>query len=73
MTFVKSLVFVAIVLTSSLAGIEAHGMLMDPVNRGSAFRKGFSTPKNYDDNANYCGGFGVRNFISLFDKFTKIT
>ncbi|XP_034945508.1 uncharacterized protein, partial [Chelonus insularis] len=36
-----------------------HGMLMDPVNRGSAWRKGFKTPINYDDNQNYCGGFNV--------------
>ena len=39
--------------------IRGHGMLMQPVNRGSAWRKGFPTPINYDDNANYCGGFNV--------------
>ncbi|KAK0095715.1 hypothetical protein PV326_007588 [Microctonus aethiopoides] len=36
-------------------------MLMDPVNRGSAWRKGFNTPTNYDDNGNYCGGHTVQH------------
>ncbi|KAK0078728.1 hypothetical protein PV325_002155 [Microctonus aethiopoides] len=36
-------------------------MLMDPVNRGSAWRKGFNTPTNYDDNGNYCGGYTVQH------------
>ncbi|XP_043471879.1 uncharacterized protein LOC122504725 [Leptopilina heterotoma] len=40
--------------------IRGHGMLMQPVNRASAWRKGFRTPINYDDNANYCGGFNVQ-------------
>ncbi|KAK0073822.1 hypothetical protein PV325_009177 [Microctonus aethiopoides] len=34
-------------------------MLMEPVNRGSAWRKNFDTPINYDDNANYCGGYHI--------------
>ncbi|OXU29072.1 hypothetical protein TSAR_011178 [Trichomalopsis sarcophagae] len=49
-----------VVLLSSWE-IDAHGRLMEPVNRGSAWRKGFKTPKNYDDNANFCGGFGVQH------------
>ena len=44
--------------------IDAHGMVMEPVNRGSAWRKGFKTPVNYDDNQNYCGGFAVSVFPS---------
>lgn len=47
-------------------------MLMDPVGRGSRWRADPSAPKNYDDNANYCGGFWVSlimlyilNYISI--------
>ncbi|XP_043286014.1 uncharacterized protein [Venturia canescens] len=32
---------------------------MDPVNRGSAFRKGFNTTENWDDDGNYCGGYAI--------------
>lgn len=42
-----------------LEGLHGHGMLMEPVNRGSAWRKGFKTPVNYDDDGNYCGGLFV--------------
>ncbi|XP_012254771.2 uncharacterized protein LOC105685357 [Athalia rosae] len=37
--------------------VLGHGMVMDPVNRGSMWRKGYPTPINYNDNANYCGGY----------------
>ncbi|EZA61439.1 hypothetical protein DMN91_003714 [Ooceraea biroi] len=46
--------------TFYLEGIHGHGMLMEPVNRGSAWRKGFNTPVNYDDDGNYCGGLFVQ-------------
>lgn len=42
--------------------IDAHGRVIEPVHRGGAWRKGFNTPINYDDNANYCGGFAVSKF-----------
>jgi hypothetical protein len=29
---------------------------MDPVSRASAWRKGFGTPKDYDDSQGDCGG-----------------
>lgn len=51
--------------TIILPVVFGHGMLIDPVNRGSAWRLGFNTPINYNDNENYCGGFNVR-FIYLF-------
>ncbi|KAG7155940.1 uncharacterized protein LOC121854288 [Homarus americanus] len=41
-------------------GVDSHGRLMEPVCRSSAWRKGFNTPINYDDNQLYCGGFGVQ-------------
>jgi hypothetical protein len=34
---------------------QEHGMLMDPVNRSSMWRKGYKTPPNYDDDGLYCG------------------
>jgi len=40
--------------------IRGHGMLMVPVNRGSMWRSGYDTPINYDDNANFCGGYGLQ-------------
>lgn len=39
--------------------IQGHGRTMDPVGRGSAWRKGFQTPRNYNDNESFCGGFTV--------------
>ncbi|KAJ8664868.1 hypothetical protein QAD02_006530 [Eretmocerus hayati] len=37
--------------------IESYGRVWEPVHRGSAWRKGFPTPINYEDNMNQCGGF----------------
>lgn len=55
-------------------------MLMEPVNRGSAWRKGFKTPVNYDDDGNYCGGLFVsvhikhkiKNVFFIHTLFNKI-
>lgn len=47
---------------------ESHGMLMDPVSRSSAWRSGFPTPANYDDNGLFCGGVAVSynfNYVNL--------
>ncbi|XP_066597989.1 uncharacterized protein [Prorops nasuta] len=49
--------FLALVVAVNLEGIFGHGMLMDPVNRGSAWRKQHRTPKLFTDNENFCGGF----------------
>ncbi|XP_043286015.1 uncharacterized protein [Venturia canescens] len=59
MTSVKYLGLVAF-FSIGISGIDGHGRLMDPVNRGSAYRKGFPTPVNWDDDGNYCGGFMVQ-------------
>lgn len=53
---------VSLILVMALINIPqilGHGMLMEPVNRLSAWRLGFNTPVNYDDNANFCGGWAV--------------
>lgn len=39
--------------------VLGHGMVLEPVNRGSMWRKGYPTRINYDDNGNYCGGYMV--------------
>ncbi|OAD56806.1 hypothetical protein WN48_02330 [Eufriesea mexicana] len=36
--------------------VHSHGMMLDPVSRSSAWRKGYPVEPNYDDNALYCGG-----------------
>jgi len=40
---------------------EQHGRMMEPPSRSSMWRVGFPTPKNENDNALYCGGFGVQH------------
>lgn len=37
--------------------VEAHGRLIEPPSRASAWRYGFQTPPNYNDHELYCGGF----------------
>jgi len=38
--------------------VSGHARLMDPPGRNSMWRIGFANPINYNDNENYCGGFG---------------
>jgi len=66
MTF-KKLIVLMLVTVINLQEIHGHGMLMEPVNRGSAWRKGFKTRINYDDDGNYCGGLSV-NMPLLYRK-----
>ena len=40
-------------------GVQGHGRLMEPPSRGSMWRVGFNTPKDYNDNQLNCGGFAV--------------
>ncbi|XP_014208992.1 uncharacterized protein LOC106639749 [Copidosoma floridanum] len=39
--------------------VNAHGKLVDPVSRSSAWRKLSGAPKNYNDNQLFCGGMGT--------------
>lgn len=41
---------------------SGHGMMMDPVNRGSRWRVDSTAPTNWNDNESYCGGIGVSFF-----------
>ncbi|XP_076438822.1 uncharacterized protein LOC143277804 [Babylonia areolata] len=42
---------------SLLRSTNGHGRLLEPPGRSSMWRVGFNTPKNYNDNALFCGGF----------------
>ncbi|XP_054159539.1 uncharacterized protein LOC128957752 [Oppia nitens] len=37
--------------------VDGHGRLIDPASRSSAWRFGFKTEINYNDNQLFCGGF----------------
>ncbi|KAK4884510.1 hypothetical protein RN001_000781 [Aquatica leii] len=54
-TLVGLLTFSAFIVT-----IDSHGMMLDPPNRSSLWRFNDSFPINYDDNENFCGGYGVQ-------------
>lgn len=45
-----------LVIVINLQEIYGHGMMLDPINRSSAWRKGFLTEPNYTDNEHFCGG-----------------
>lgn len=49
---------VLMVCVAALVGYAAgHGRLEDPPSRATAWRYGFKTPPNYQDNELFCGGF----------------
>lgn len=55
---------VAFVLIASLVAtfiplIAGHGMVLDPIARGSRWRCSGKAPRNYDDNGLFCGGFST--------------
>ncbi|XP_014238732.1 uncharacterized protein LOC106660314 [Trichogramma pretiosum] len=49
---------------SQLQLVQGHGMVLDPVNRSSAWRKGFKVPPNYEDSENFCGGLQVQHHMN---------
>lgn len=42
---------------------KGHGRLIDPPARSTAWRFGFHTPVNYNDNEVFCGGFSVSYYL----------
>ena len=52
---IKSLVL----LITICEGVYGHGRLVDPPSRSSAWRYGFKTERNYNDQELFCGGFTV--------------
>lgn len=76
--FITKLFIVAALMAINIEEIYGHGMLMEPVNRSSAWRKGFRVPPNYDDDGNFCGGlsvssFNVFPFVIYFDMVLKFS
>lgn len=71
---VAKILLIAGLLGVQLLEIHGHGMMLEPISRSSAWRKGYPVEPNYDDNGLYCGGFNVRAsefswrlLISLWD------
>lgn len=52
-----SLLVVVVVVLVAVVEVQGHGRLWEPASRASAFRLGFDTPPNYNDNQLFCGGF----------------
>lgn len=50
-------VIVYIIVMQTIDVCNGHGRLIDPPGRSTAYRYGFPTPPNYDDNGLFCGGF----------------
>jgi len=58
MTFIKLFVL-TLISAINLQEIYEHGMMLDPINRSSAWRKVFPVKPNYSDKEHFCGGYGV--------------
>lgn len=46
---------IALVLAAVVVAVSGHATLMEPVNRNSAWRKGFPGPVDYNDMSDECG------------------
>lgn len=69
MSAVKKILLSLVCFTTGfLQTVYGHGYMTLPPSRSSAWRFGFGTPTNYDDNALYCGGFAV-SFNFCLDVF----
>ena len=55
-----TILFVVGIVIAIIHHANSHGYLADPPSRSSAWRLGFKTPINYEDNQLFCGGFDVR-------------
>lgn len=54
-------ILIIIFMLKTLPLVNGHGRLMDPPARSSAWRLGYNTPVNYDDNQLYCGGVQIQH------------
>lgn len=55
----KSAILLVTIFGCQISTIYAHGMLMDPISRGSRWRIDPSAPHDYNDNELSCGGLTV--------------
>ncbi|XP_056645605.1 uncharacterized protein LOC130450909 [Diorhabda sublineata] len=53
-----------IIVTSLVAAISGHGMMLIPPGRSSLWRTHPEAPINYNDNEVYCGGAYVQNTLN---------
>ncbi|XP_068158063.1 uncharacterized protein [Drosophila tropicalis] len=53
----KTFIILLSLIAFSAHSCEAHGRLIEPPSRASAWRYGFQTPPDYNDHELYCGGF----------------
>ena len=49
--------FLTLTIFLFISEVKAHGRLLEPPSRTSAWRLGFSTPTYYNDSETNCGGF----------------
>ena len=47
--------------------VKGHGRLWIPPSRASMWRQHYDNPKNYNDNALFCGGRAVSLFLISFE------
>lgn len=60
----RTLLLISLSLIILVHKIEAHGRLEIPASRNSAWRFGFGTPANYNDNEQNCGGAGQQHYVN---------
>jgi hypothetical protein len=64
MIFSKKIRFFLVIFFHNLDSIESHGRLNEPASRNSAWRFGYNTPPNYNDNELNCGGAGQQHSVN---------
>lgn len=66
-------ILLALLAVSSVIALAySHGMLLDPVARGSRWRYDTTAPSNFEDNELFCGGFTVSGYFFLILSASKI-
>ncbi|XP_069944193.1 uncharacterized protein [Cherax quadricarinatus] len=48
----------------AVVGCRGHGRLMEPPSRATAWRLGWPTPIDYNDNQGFCGGFNQQHEVN---------
>lgn len=64
------LAFLAV--SSVIVLVYSHGMVLDPVARGSRWRYAPGAPENFEDNELFCGGFTVSELFPFFQSDFQI-
>ncbi|XP_075146463.1 uncharacterized protein LOC142220924 isoform X1 [Haematobia irritans] len=60
MKFFISTITIAVINLILVEYTSGHGMMLSPPGRSSRWRFDSTAPINYNDNENFCGGFGVQ-------------